>query len=362
MRRNHGLEERGIMSLLFVDECGYTGQDLLSCEQPVLSIASLNCGERRSSELKAKFFEQVRAAELKHVSLAKRPAQQRMVLEFLQHLSSQPNMVKLAIAHKKYTLTTKMVDLLVAPAANQKGIDLFRDGANTLLSSTYFNLLPLLCGIEYFDDLLGRFHRMMLLRTRESFDSFSEIVSAKGHPRQANGMLSFLRMREPGLMSELLNSSDHCLDVAVAMTLALVAKWREGIPARQNITLIHDTSSAMARDRYLWDLLVDKNVPSREYAFGPDHSFRFPIGVGRTRNEESKEWAGLQLADVIAGAIARHARWCIQGEDKDDNYALALSTIIPSLMKPAHAIWPSPGIPVDEIDRILTLSFAWSRA
>jgi capsule polysaccharide modification protein KpsS len=31
------VEERGIVSLLFVDECGYTGPDLLTLEQPVLS-------------------------------------------------------------------------------------------------------------------------------------------------------------------------------------------------------------------------------------------------------------------------------------------------------------------------------------
>jgi hypothetical protein len=89
------------MSLIFVDECGWTGQDLLNLEQPVLALATLRCGERDCREMKDSFFARVKSAELKHVSLAKRPSQQRMVLKFLDHLSARREVVKLCIAHKK---------------------------------------------------------------------------------------------------------------------------------------------------------------------------------------------------------------------------------------------------------------------
>jgi hypothetical protein len=339
------------MALVFVDECGYTGQDLMNSDQPVLSIATVKAGECTCQTLKDRFFGRVRAAELKHSSLARRPQQPRMVLNFLEHLSTQPQLVKLGIAHKKYTLITKMVDLIVAPAALRCGTNLQEGGVNTLLSSTFFHQLPDIGGVEFFNRLMIAFCRMMLLRTRQSYDDFFQLVHRNTRSRRVNKILSFLRMGDIDHGMQLFHGSSHCLDVAVALTLGLTSKWREEIPAGQNITVIHDISSAMARDRYLWDLLVSERVPPTELSFGPDHQFPFSIGIRRTRPENSRNWVGLQLADIVAGAAARHARWSLEGESGDDDYGRRLAEIMP-LFAPIHAIWPVQGMSPDAIDNL----------
>jgi len=59
-----------------MDECGYTGQDLLSAEQPIFTMATFRADEEECRALKRKFFADVRADELK---LARRRAQREMI-------------------------------------------------------------------------------------------------------------------------------------------------------------------------------------------------------------------------------------------------------------------------------------------
>lgn len=341
------------MSLIFVDECGWTGQDLLNPKQPVLALATLRCGERDCREMKDRFFARVKSAELKHVALAKRSGQQRMVLEFLDHLSARSEVVKLCIAHKKYTLTTKMVDLVIVPAAAKDGLDLLADGTNTVISSTYFNLLPEIGGQDFFDDLLMRFYELMLARTPDAYRRFFEPLLNDKYPDRLDKLLFYLCMGHHRLgMDELFKSSSRCLDIAMDCTFALMAQWREALPQREDITLIHDDSSEMARNRLLWELLVDPKAPATELVFGSNHKLTFPVGVRRTRPADSANWAGLQLADVVAGAAARHARWHLNGERQDDEYGRQLDEVIPRFMRPAFMIWPSDSMAAEDVDRL----------
>src|SRR5438046_1866494 len=102
--------------LLFLDESGYTGEDLLNADQPVFVIATLRLPEARCAELKAEFFGDVQAPEVKHSLLRKYVRGQRSVIEFVRALAArEPGAVKFHVAHKRYDLTGQMVEWLVEP-------------------------------------------------------------------------------------------------------------------------------------------------------------------------------------------------------------------------------------------------------
>jgi hypothetical protein len=52
------------LSTIFVDECGYTGQNLLDAVQPIFALASLNLSELDCIDLKNNFFGRVKSVEL----------------------------------------------------------------------------------------------------------------------------------------------------------------------------------------------------------------------------------------------------------------------------------------------------------
>ena len=78
------------MPTIFLDDCGYTGSNLLDLEQPIFSLASLNCSEETCKEIKQRFFSKVQAEELKYTKLSKLSSQQKMLLNFFHELAKNP--------------------------------------------------------------------------------------------------------------------------------------------------------------------------------------------------------------------------------------------------------------------------------
>lgn len=74
------------MERIFVDECRFSGPNLVDPFQPVFVLASLRLQEEKAKELKAQFFGGVQADELKFTSLSRRDRGRAMVLEFLRFL------------------------------------------------------------------------------------------------------------------------------------------------------------------------------------------------------------------------------------------------------------------------------------
>lgn len=107
------------MSTIFMDESGYTGEDLMNSDQPLFALATLCCSEQKCSDYKTEFFSKVQAPELKHKILLQ-GHRQNLILGFLKELSQTPEIVKLHVAHKRYTLTDRIVQLVVSPGAMKR--------------------------------------------------------------------------------------------------------------------------------------------------------------------------------------------------------------------------------------------------
>lgn len=101
--------------------------------------------------------------------------------------------------------------------------------------------------------------------------------------------------------------------------------------------LIHDESSNMMKQSLQWEALVDPSL--QEKTVGYDRrTITFPIAINSTRFERSVDWAGLQLADIIAGTVARYCNWIVAGKNTGDKYAVTLSSYLDKL--PMSGIWP----------------------
>ena len=68
-------------------------------------------------------------------------------------------------------------------------------------------------------------------------------------------------------------------------------------------TAAHDTSSAMAREKWMWDVIVRPKVPSTMVGFA-HRKRKYPLRVKKTTFENSKGNLQLQLADALAGTTA----------------------------------------------------------
>lgn len=340
------------MPTIFLDEAGYTGRNLLDPAQPIFTLASLCCPEDVCKDLKQKFFNKVKAAELKYTSLARRHSGQQMVLAFLRELAEHPDRVKLAIADKEYVLVTKMVDVIVEPAMHMDGIDAYDRGFNIILSNIFYSLIPSLGGRDFFRKLLSHFQQMMQSREPDDYRKFfGLIVDREFEDSTLEEFLWFLRAGHYKLNVDILDAPTHTLDFAMSLTLSLMTLWREDIKDGSGITLIHDASSAMARDKDIWDSLVNPDITPQIVGYDV-RKVQFPISVTETHAEDSKNWVGLQLADIVAGATAASARWLAEGSDVKDKYLYEVNELINSESYNKFVIWPSNKFTPEELGTV----------
>ncbi|HEU4327334.1 MAG TPA: DUF3800 domain-containing protein, partial [Roseiflexaceae bacterium] len=160
------------MTVIFLDECGHTGQDLLNRDQPFFVLASLALSEDECGELKRTYFQRVRARELKHSSLSRSRGHQDAVMNFLSDIGARQGIFKVNVTHKKYALVGKIVDLIIEPLMYENGIDMYNRGMNIATTNLFYHTIPIFGGEEFFNELLSKFQRMIRYRDRECFQDF----------------------------------------------------------------------------------------------------------------------------------------------------------------------------------------------
>lgn len=340
------------MRTIFLDECGYTGEDLLNIDQPLFVLASHDIEEELCKDLKWHFFGRVESKELKHSSLSKRPSQQKMVLNFLKYLKEENYNVKVSSIHKKYALICKMIDL-IEDAAYDDGIDLYEQGCNIAMANLFFYTLPVFGGIDFANELLKRFQNLMRNKTKKSYDEFFIPLmnldeSKVAHKDKLEDILTFLKYLHFKYGYSLLDSlaKNNYLDIALSSSLFLMSRWRKII--NDKIVVIHDKSKNMSKQKDIWDAIMDPELD--ECIIGYDRrTMKFPIAVSATRFESSLEWDGLQIADVISGATATSLMGLIKEESEDD-YSEKLCELTKSFIE--HVIWPEATVLPSELGTI----------
>ncbi len=344
------------MPVVFIDETGYTGPDLLNEAQPVFVLASHNFEEQEACAIKSRFFGKVRAKELKYAAMRMRPRQQAMIIDFVKDLSRHQGRVGFAYAHKPFCIVTKAVDLIIEPSMHEHGVNLYHRGGNIGLSNMIYFFTRSFAGKAYLRrllDALQTFLREPCGRTCVALDSVLESKTGLSSgrtdaPDPLKQVLGFLHL--PLLAMDVRDirrlSSKDDLEICLSFALCLMASW--GSQLGEEILLIHDASSEMSKNRDLWDKIVSPNVPPAKVGWDR-RTMEFPIRIRDTRFERSVDWAGLQLADVLAGAIAECLRSLDQPSGERTDYVDQLWTNLGEWSCEEH-IWPEQRFSPDELD------------
>lgn len=337
---------RGMTHTIYLDECGYTGDDLFDPEQPTFAIATHSFSEDESATLKRRFFGAVQAPELKHSSLQRTARNQRAMLDFLQ-FASEKGRVRVMVADKRFALTAKLVDFVVEPPMHRYGLNLYEQGGNAALSNLFFGVLQVE-GSTVLDQLLKRFQDVIRTRTDEAMTEFARFLAVRQEPSVIDETLDMVRSSLAQLQQDDITTLPaRALDISFTVALSAIYTWRQA--GFTNIDVVHDESTNMSRQKALWDCILSPTAPASRIGYGlAEGQIQFPVGVRSTTFESSSKSAALQLADVLAGAVARWSRWIVRGASADDAYATALNELF-SAKGDAFVkllIWPT-----GEVDR-----------
>jgi hypothetical protein len=155
-------------------------------------------------------------------------------------------------------------------------------------------------------------------------------------------VLDFFLMAERDLgLPHLFELPTKCLDVALTVALGIIEHWRES--STEQFSVVHDGSSNLAKEKWMWDALVSPDVPQQLVGFD-ERITRFPLGVAKTTFADSTVHRQLQISDVLAGASATWAASLIYHAPKKRlQYCKDLEAAgIRKLL--CGAIWPLPDV------------------
>ena len=300
-----------LMQTIFLDESGYTGENLLDREQRVFALASLHVEEGRAAQLKNEFFGQLNREELKYSQMRRRPSQQRLIASFVSAMASNHRaFVKIYVVDKRYALAAKIVDILVEKVVHARGANMY-EMRPELLATSLYTLVPAVCGEDFFQELLAKFAAFVRTPTQTTCDAFFEIIRRPQSNATVASLFKLIATAQALFGSRLADRDElGNLDMAMPAAFALANWWQ--IELQESLLFIHDRTSNLARYRELWDALVDPELAEAVVGVGSRVTV-FPVAVEQTRLEASEEWAGLQLADVLAGAAAAATNVMIYG-------------------------------------------------
>jgi Protein of unknown function (DUF3800) len=335
------------MPTFYVDETGFTGEDLLAADQPIFVQASTDFSLSETQEIVGSIFGAVGAKELKHKNLSRNAAHQARIVEFIRLAAGDPNRVAAWVAHKEYAALTMVVEWWLEPLAFKAGLNLYKDGANQAMANMLFMCLQAFWDQKFRGKVLLAFQRMFRARTQERFEECAKLISdAKDHALLDEHRSDILRYLLPSFsllgLKHVAGLPAHVLDLALPGLVNLGHTWRARHEGPWEV--VHDSSSNMAKQRWLWDALSSTDLPPAMFDH-PHTSVVFPMNVTTTRFANSETEKQIQLCDLLAGAISASVRL----PEGDAHRKELLDAGILSLV--TGNIWPTTDVTPEELGK-----------
>jgi hypothetical protein len=289
---------------VYADESSSTGENLLDRAQPVFCAAAVHLDDSLARQI----VDDVKAqlppthGEPKYTALSQTGTGRDALIDAFNTLADED--ILAFIAHKRFMVVTKMVDILVEEVAHETGFNLYDRDAALALANLYHLSGPVLGEANAYDRMLQTFVDAVRRRSRASAaDLFSAISAYRAttkppltewaelleHTRaQADDIIRRIASGEP---RDVLDPAIPCLAVVCGETGKIVGDF----------ALVHDESKAVAQGsvflQYLhW--LPDPARPGRMMERLPVTSVAF---------SDSTAAPQLQRADWAAGAVRQWA-------------------------------------------------------
>ncbi len=336
---------------IYLDETGYTGQDLLNPDQPILVAASTNIADDVAASLVQECFPNVQARELKHSRLCMRKRGQDQIIRLLRSIQQRADSFAVSVAHKEFVLVGLLIDFWVEPALHADGINLYERGANMGLCNLTHLILKNLLPADECKKLLVRAQKMLRNKSVQAYEAFGRSLrAAQKHSKPVDDILDYIVVSDfkLGGYEHLRSLPDRLTDLGTYYLMEQVSHWSNRTD--RAIDIVHDESSALAREQQVWDVILGPDAPHA--VVGQDRrTVSFPLRVDSIRRANSRDHLQLQIADVLAGAFATYMRNRANGETSyRPEYAEKLEAL--DLLESELAIncvWPTTHVTPEEL-------------
>jgi hypothetical protein len=319
-------ELRGVSSV-FCDEAGFTGNNLLDSEQEVFVLAGAAIQPDRSKEVVERTVRdfKLQGAELKGSRMLKTDAGRRAVTSVLKACAED---VRLVAHLKKFALACKFFEYIFEPPLAEQNSIFYGCGFHLFIGNLLWMMLRARDeSAETVFEEFSKFARGGDTKALEKlFPNGGLIVDVESDPLAA---VSLFAMINKGTIQAEIDSihGDHSipswvLDLTTTSLFSVLRHWGEVFDA---LDVYCDKSKPLETEIDILKAMVGRRDHFRMQMFGKDVQFTFNL-VREPSLVDSKDHAGVQVADVFASSVAKAWQQTFRGKaDSSEREWLAIT-------------------------------------
>jgi len=308
---------------LYFDESGFTGENLLSNEQKTFSYASVNITSCEAEALVAKIIAKykIQNGELKAVKLIRRDKGKQVILEILEKIQDK---IKISIHDKKFALTAHFFEYVFEPVLAKKSSIFYRQDFHKYISNVLY--ISLIANDELTNKIMILFEQIMRKKELSHLDEIISLLENSKKDSEAleflKKMLIFIDVHKEIIYDEIKDLPSWTIDLSQTSLHSLFSEW--GINGSE-ITAYCDNSKPINESLDWFEHMKGQ----KEIIFTPfelSDGYKAPItyNLKEISMVDSKEYAGVQLADIVATA----STYSIQLNQEVDDYIEKLRGIL----------------------------------
>ncbi len=299
---------------IFIDESGFTGNDLLNAEQPYFVLSSVSISDAEAQDLvdrvRTEFQIEAEVDELKAGSLLKNPRGKKAVKYILDSLHGK---YAISCNHKSYALCCKFFEYVFEPVLQKNKPLFYISNFHLFIAGSLF--LRSFNKNKTAIKILVSFTKMM----REmDFNALHPLFLNKTYSQTDQVLVAIIDFMEGYSdaiieeLEELKATRDHgkwTLDLSMNALWGLLRHWAK---SHDELTVICDESNPLAALAPQLDVMIGE-MDKPQFII---HTTGQPAPVFNLKQsiqfKDSKESAGIQLADVVASS----ATYALKKDDK----------------------------------------------
>jgi hypothetical protein len=288
--------------MIFFDEAGNSGSNLLDKDQPTYLLLSHNYTEDEAKDILAPLFSISKAKELHFKQLKKYSKSRKAVIDCLNHPLIQKERVFQYVAHKEFMIVIQIVDQLIEHVYYKNGIDIYKGGLNISTANILYIMGKNVWDKELFNGMCTKFVAFMRLKESnacvEFYQSVHNLYNSLKHKRDKQ-LVSVILQSMP-LLNEILPAvGKYTLDATLSCFNSHCHFWASIY--NKPFDVVVDNSKQI---EYWEDMIsfLTNSLPEAEVGFG-SRKHKYPLLINSLTMQSSISSLQIQLADVLGSSL-----------------------------------------------------------
>ena len=287
--------------ILYFDESGFTGENLLSKDQNTFAYSSVNIQPHKAQELVRKIIKKykIQNGELKAVKLIRRDKGKQAILEILNEIS---NDIKISVDNKKFALSGYFFEYIFEPVLENKSTIFYQLNFHKYIANVIY--ISFVNNDKITNKLLTIFETLIRKKELNYLDEIIAILHDEEDKSETlkffEEILLFINAHKDIIYQEIRTLPSWTVDLSMTSLHSLFCEW--GVE-KQEIRAFCDSSKPINAQKSFFDNFIGrKDIVYSPFITNEGNPIPITYNLKEISIVDSKEHAGIQLADIVATA------------------------------------------------------------